>query len=149
MKKTRREFLAAAASAPLLSPMILGAINKSGTAAPVIGSGAHRYEAIHDWGQLPANIKWGNTHGVVEDSQGHIYVHHTVHASSESADSIVVFDRKGKFVRSWGREFRGIAHGMEFRKEGRDEFLYLTLNARSEERRVGKGSRARGGGSGC
>src|SRR5687768_4460411 len=129
MKKTRREFLAAAASAPILSPMILGASNKSGTAAPVIGSGAHRYEAIHDWGQLPANIKWGNTHGVVEDSQGHIYVHHTVHASSETADSIVVFDRKGKFVRSWGREFRGIAHGMEFRKEGRDEFLYLTLNA--------------------
>ena len=60
------------------------------------GSGAYTYEAIHDWGELPPRIKWGNTHGVVEDSQGHIYVHHTVHATSDSADTMVVFDREGQ-----------------------------------------------------
>jgi hypothetical protein len=125
MKKTRREFLATAAAAPL----ILGATDKAGAQAPVLGRGAHRYEAIHDWGVLPAHIRWGNTHGVVEDSAGNIYVHHTVHATSESADSMVVFDRAGRFVRSWGRQFRGVAHGLHIRKEGRDEFLYLTLNA--------------------
>lgn len=129
MKKTRREFLAAAAAAPVLSPMILRATNKSGSKAPILGSGAHKYEAIHDWGQLPPAIKFGNTHGVVEDAAGNIYVHHTVHSTSDSADSVVVFDRKGKFVRSWGREYRGIAHGFDIRKEGREEFLYLTLNA--------------------
>ena len=37
--------------------------------------------------------------------------------------------RTGKFVRSWGKEFRGVAHGLWIRKEGRDEFLYLTVNA--------------------
>jgi hypothetical protein len=126
---TRREFLSAAAVSPLLSPVILRAQDKAGTKAPVLGSGAYTYEAIHDWGALPAHIKWGNTHAVVEDSQGHIHVHHTVHATSESADSIVVFDGKGKFVRSWGRDFKGVAHGMQVRKEGREEFLYLTLNA--------------------
>ena len=42
---------------------------------------------------------------------------------------MVVFDRKGKFIRSWGKEFRGVAHGLHIRKEGRDEFLYLTVNA--------------------
>lgn len=129
MKKTRREFLAAAAAAPVLSPMILRATNKSGTKAPIVGSGPYKYEAIHDWGELPAHIRWGNTHGVAEDAAGHIYVHHTVHSTSESADSVVVFDRKGKFVRSWGGEFRGIAHGFEIRREGRDEYVYLTLNA--------------------
>ena len=129
MKTTRREFLATAAAAPLLSPIILHAQDKSGTKAPVLGSGAYTYEAIHDWGTLPANIKWGNTHGVVEDSQGNIYVHHTVHATSESGDSMVVFDRQGKFIRSWGREFRGVAHGLHIRREGSDEFLYLTVNA--------------------
>jgi hypothetical protein len=112
-----------------LSPIILGAQDKAGTRTPVVGAGPYTYEALHDWGQLPANIKWGNTHGVVEDSQGNIYVHHTVHATSESADSMVVFDRKGKFVRSWGKEFRGVAHGLHIREEGRDEFLYLTVNA--------------------
>ena len=129
MKTTRREFLAAAAAAPVLSPILLGVQDRSGSKAPVLGAGAYTYEAIHDWGELPARIKWGNTHGVVEDSQGHIYVHHTVHATSDSADSMVVFDNKGKFVRSWGREFRGVAHGLHIRNEGRDEFLYLTVNA--------------------
>ncbi|PYR91946.1 MAG: hypothetical protein DMF84_15295 [Acidobacteria bacterium] len=129
MKTTRREFLASAAAAPLVSPILLGVANKAGTKAPVMGEGAHRYEAIHDWGTLPASIKYGNTHGVVHDSQGFIYVHHTVFADSERADSMVVFDNKGRFVRSWGKEFHGVAHGLHIRKEGRDEFLYLTVNA--------------------
>src|SRR3954466_14082925 len=129
MKTTRREFLAAAAATPLVSPILLGMDNKSGTKRPVMGDGAHKYEAIHDWGTVPARVKYGNTHGVVQDSQGHIYVHHTVFADSERADSMVVFDDKGRFVRSWGKEFRGVAHGLHIRKEGRDEFLYLTVNA--------------------
>ena len=95
----------------------------------MLGTGAHKYEAIHDWGKLPPQIRWGNTHGVVEDSQHNIYVHHTVHATSASSDSMVVFDQKGKFVRSWGKEFKGVAHGLHIRKEGSDEFLYLTVNA--------------------
>jgi hypothetical protein len=52
-----------------------------------------------------------------------------VHATSDSADTMVVFDRNGKFVRSWGKEFRGVAHGLHIQKEGREEFLYLTANA--------------------
>ena len=128
MNTTRREFLAATAAAPL-SPILLGMQDKAGARAPVMGSGAHTYEAMHDWGVLPAHIKWGNTHGVVQDSNGHIYVHHTVHATSESPDSMVVFDDTGKFVRSWGKEFRGVAHGLHIQKEGRDEFLYLSVNA--------------------
>jgi len=129
MKSTRREFVSAVAAAPFLGPVLLGTQDKAGTKRPVLGTGAHRYEAIHDWGALPPQIKWGNTHGVVEDSQQNIYVHHTVHATSESADSMVVFDGKGKFVRSWGKEFRGVAHGLHIRQEGRDEFLYLSVTA--------------------
>ena len=129
MKTTRREFLAAAAAAPLASPILLNMQDKAGAQPPVVGEGAFTYEAIHDWGQLPPHIKWGNTHGVVEDAQGHIHIHHTVHATSESADTMVVFDRAGRFVRSWGKEFRGVAHGLHINREGRDEFLYLTVNA--------------------
>lgn len=129
MKATRREFLAAAVAAPAAGPILLGMQDKAGLKAPILGDGDFRYEAIHDWGELPSRIRWGNTHTVAEDAQGHIYVHHTVNAASESPDSMVVFDRRGKFVRSWGREFRGAAHGMWLRKEGREEFLYLTVNA--------------------
>jgi hypothetical protein len=129
MKTTRREFLATAAAAPIVSPILLGVQDKAGTKKPVLGDGAYKYEAIHDWGELPGTLKWGNTHGVVEDSQGNIYVHHTVHAISESADSMVVFDNTGRFIRSWGKEFRGVAHGLHIRTEGTQEFLYLTVNA--------------------
>lgn len=107
------------------APLLLNAADKSGSKAPVLGSGAHTYECIHDWGELPAGLKYGNTHGVVEDSRGFLYVHHTVHSTSESADSMVVFDPKGKFVKSWGKDFKGGAHGLQLVKEGRTEYLYL------------------------
>jgi len=124
MKVNRRNFLATAGAAGV-APLILGATNKAGSRAPILGEGDYQYEAIHDWGTLPSNIRYGNTHGVCEDSQAHIYVHHTVHSTSESPDTIVVFDRGGKFVRSWGGQFKGGAHGLSIRKEGREEFLYL------------------------
>ncbi|MBV8817940.1 MAG: hypothetical protein JO022_06260, partial [Acidobacteriaceae bacterium] len=109
----------------LAAPLILGATNKSGSAKPVLGEGDHKYEVTHDWGELPATIQYGNTHGVCEDSHGRIYIHHTVNAASESSDSMVVFDPKGKFIKSWGKDFRGGAHGLHINKEGKQEFLYL------------------------
>jgi hypothetical protein len=121
MDTTRRSFLSAAAAAPL----ILGATDKAGTKAPLVGDGEYKYECIHDWGDLPSNIKYGNTHGVCEDSHGNIYIHHTVGASSESNDTIVVFDQRGKFVRSWGKQYKLGAHGLHIRKEGKDEYLYI------------------------
>jgi hypothetical protein len=124
MRVSRRNFLATAGAAGV-APLILGATDKSGSRAPILGEGEHQYEALHDWGTLPATIRYGNTHGVCEDSQGHIYVHHTVHSTSESPDTIVVFDQAGKFVRSWGGQFKGGAHGLSIRKEGSEEFLYL------------------------
>lgn len=124
MKVTRRSFLASGTAATV-APLLLGTTDKSEANLPVLGEGDHLYEAIHDWGELPSNIRYGNTHGVCEDSQGHIYIHHTVHATSESLDTMVVFDEKGKFVRSWGKQFKGGAHGLMLRKEHTEEFLYL------------------------
>jgi len=104
---------------------ILGAQDKAGSKRPVMGSGEHTYEVYHDWGALPASIQYGNTHGVVHDSQGWIYVHHTVGKTSESSDTMVIFDQDGKYIKSWGKEFKGGAHGLHIRKEGSTEFLYL------------------------
>ena len=118
VRMNRREFLAAAAVAPLAAPILLGMQDKSGTRRRCSAAARTPTRRIHDWGVLPPRIKWGNTHGVVEDAQGHIYVHHTVHATSDSADTVVVFDDKGTFVRSWGAEFKGVAHGLHLRKEG-------------------------------
>jgi hypothetical protein len=114
---TRRTFAGAFA--------FLGATDKAQIKLPVTGTGAHQYEVIHDWGEVPKSIQYGNTHGVCVDSQGHVYIHHTVHSGSPSDDTIVVFDHKGRFVRSWGAEFKGGAHGLHIRKEGKSEYLYF------------------------
>ncbi len=121
---SRRRFLRQIGTG-LAAPLILNATDKSGAKKPVLGSGDHTYEVTHDWGELPSDIQYGDTHGVCEDSQGRIYIHHTVFPTSEKADTMVIFDRDGKFVKSWGSEFRGGAHGLTIRREGSTEFLYL------------------------
>lgn len=98
--------------------------DKADRRRPVLGGGEHVYEAHHDWLTPPDDLKWGDTHGVCQDSQGRIYIAHTVHPSSERGDAIVVFDDRGRFIRSWGSRFRNGAHGLDVRKEGGDEFLY-------------------------
>jgi hypothetical protein len=120
--QNRRSFLYAVGGGV---PLIMGAADKSGSSKPIVGSGANTYEVTHDWGELPAQIKYGNTHGVCQDSQGRIYIHHTVNSASESSDSMVIFNEHGKFVKSWGKDFKGGAHGLHIRREGSTEFLYL------------------------
>ena len=123
MTTTRRSFMVASAVGAV-APFVK-AQDKAASKYPILGEGEHKFECIHDWGELPSNIKYGNTHSVCEDAQGHIYIHHTVYKDSQSPDSVVVFDEKGKFVRSWGAMFRGGAHGMHLRKEGNTEYLYF------------------------
>ncbi len=92
---------------------------------PILEAGGRRYEAHHDWGRLPASIRYGNCHGVQVDSQGLVYIHHTVHPNSPSDHSVVVFDPQGTYVTSWGPAFAGGAHGFRLVREGADEFLYF------------------------
>src|SRR5918912_2999290 len=120
MLSSRRTFIRQF-STGLTAPLILGAQNKSGSKKPFLGTGDHTYEVTHDWGQLPGDIQYGNTHGVCEDSQGRIYIHHTVLATSEKPDTMVIFDGDGKFVKSWGKEFKGGAHGLTIHREGTNE----------------------------
>lgn len=91
---------------------------------PIVGTGEHTYECIHDWLRPPDNLLFGDTHGLAVDHQHRIYVAHTVHPSSVSTDAIVVYDSEGKFIKSWGSQFKGGAHGLDIRREGSEEFLY-------------------------
>ena len=90
----------------------------------ILGSGQYRYECVHDWLLKPDYIEWGDTQGIAEDSRGNIYISHTVGGGSVSQDAIVVFDKAGKFLTSFGSRFAGGGHGLELRKEANQEFLY-------------------------
>lgn len=124
---TRRQFLTRttlAAGAAGLAPSFTRATDKAGARRPVTGTGEHRYEVVHDWLQPPAGLVWGDTHGLAQDAEGRIYVAHTVHKSSMRAEAVAVFDNRGQFIRAFGPEYRGGAHGLQLRREGREEFLY-------------------------
>ncbi len=123
MSISRRELLAGAAAAAVLPPKLFFT-KRAGEKNPIVGSGEHTYEVIHDWLTPPAGTSYGDTHGLARDKAGNIYVAHTVHPSSTKPDAVVVFDQKGKFVESWGSEFAGGAHGLELRSEGSQEFIY-------------------------
>src|SRR3984893_2478575 len=117
---TRRQFLAgsSAVTAVAALPAAFGqASDKSGRRWPVVGSGAHTYECIHDWLVPPDGLVWGDTHGLAQDAQGLIYVAHTVNKSSMRGEAVVVYDSSGHFVRAFGEEFRGGAHGLGVRRE--------------------------------
>ncbi len=127
----RRTFLArTAATAGTLAatsaaaPLLLGTEDKAGTKNPVIGTGEYRYECLHDWGQLPKQLKWETTHGVTIDEAGFIYIKQQGHGGA-AMDTIVVFDPEGKFVRSFGKGYYPGGHGIDIRKEDGEEFLYL------------------------
>jgi hypothetical protein len=125
---TRRNFLHAAGAAAIAvtaAPAIIATQDKSGNKNAIIGSGEHTYEAIHNWGELPDAIRWGDTHGVCVDEAGLIYIKHRSSAP-EPMDAIVVFDPQGRYVRSFGKEYHGGGHGIDLRKENGQEFLYLS-----------------------
>ena len=120
--QSRREVLKKAGSAAV-AMSVFGTAN--GQETPIIlGSGSHKYQWVPDWLVPPANMKYGDTHGLAQDSKGRIYLSHTVHPSSENPDGVCVFDEHGKFITSWGPQFRGGSHGLDIRKEGKEEFIY-------------------------
>ena len=91
----------------------------------IIGEGKHRFEVQHDWAKLPDKYSWQTTHNVAVDAEGLLYVIHEGHANKKDHPSIFVFDQKGKFIRAFGERFQGGGHGIEVRKEGTEEFLYV------------------------
>lgn len=99
--------------------------SKTDSKRPVLGAGEFQYEVVtHDWGELPGHIVWGETHGVTIDEAGLIYITHRSD-NPEPLDAVVVFDPDGRYIRSFGKEYHTGGHGIDIRKEGSEQFLYL------------------------
>ena len=88
-----------------------------------IGSGKHVYEVISDWAKLPPGVAFGTTHGVVEDSRGRIFLHHT------GPQCTICFDSGGNALSWWGADYHEGAHGMFLNAEAEGEFLYLAATS--------------------
>ncbi|MSO76634.1 MAG: hypothetical protein EXQ87_06950 [Alphaproteobacteria bacterium] len=85
--------------------------------ASIMGSGAYQYEFVEGWGKLPDGWLYGEVAAVGVDSKDNVYVF------NRGAHPMIVFDREGNFLRSWGEGIFHRAHGIHV---GPDDTLYCT-----------------------
>jgi hypothetical protein len=72
----------------------------------VLGEGEFAYSVQDDWGLLPDGWRLGEVSAVGTDSRYHFYVF------NRGEHPMVVFDREGNFLRSWGEDFFNRPHGL-------------------------------------
>lgn len=82
-----------------------------------MGSGNFVYEAAEGWGKLPSGWSFREAAAVGVDRQDRVYVF------CRSEHPMIVFDREGNFLRSWGEGVFRRPHGVTM---GPDDTIYLT-----------------------
>ena len=88
------------------------------------GSNSHVYRVADGWAKWPASVEVGYTHGIVTDAEDRVYVFHT------GTPSIAVFTEQGEFIRAFGQQFEGGAHGFYLHRDQNREYLYVTDTSR-------------------
>jgi DNA-binding beta-propeller fold protein YncE len=83
----------------------------------IVGAGEFRYRVEDEWGDLPEHWSFDEVAAVAVDHRDNVYVF------NRGEHPMVVFDRTGAFLRSWGEGLFVRAHGLHF---GPDELLYCT-----------------------
>lgn len=85
--------------------------------AAIMGNGQFRYEVAEGWGKLPPGWSYREVAAVGVDKQDRVY------AFNRGEHPVIVFDRDGTFLRSWGEGVFTRAHGVTM---GPDDTIYLT-----------------------
>jgi len=84
--------------------------------ATTVGSGIYQYELNESWARLPTGWTWGQVSAVATDSQDRVY------AFQRKDPPVVVFDRDGNYLTSWGHSAIKDPHGIAIV----DDLVYLT-----------------------
>src|SRR5437899_736513 len=83
----------------------------------ILGSGEHRYRVVENFAKLPDGWSLTDAASVAVDSKDRIYVF------NRGAHPMVVLDREGNFITSWGEGLFNRAHGLHI---DADDNLYCT-----------------------
>ena len=83
----------------------------------ILGSGEHRYRVVPNWAKLPDGWQLTDVASVAVDSKDR------VHVFNRGEHPMIVFDREGNFIRSWGEGLFARAHGLHI---DADDNLYCT-----------------------
>ena len=125
IKNNRRHFIkkTALATGVLINPFenIFPITKKAFEENPIIGHGDFRYQVDKKWGiQDPSQFPVNHCHEMVIDRKDRIFM-----TTTHPKNNILIYDRGGKILGSWGTEFPG-AHGLTLSEEGDEEFLFIT-----------------------
>jgi outer membrane protein assembly factor BamB len=85
--------------------------------AIIVGQGEYKYEIKENWAKLPDGWSFKEVAAVGVDKNDNVY------AFGRGEHPIMVFDRNGNFLRSWGEGQYPRAHGVHM---GPDDSIYLT-----------------------
>ena len=83
----------------------------------VMGSGAFTFKPQENWAKLPPGWEFGDVAAVAVDRLDRVY------AFNRGKHPMIVFDREGNFLNSWGEGLFTSAHGLHV---GPDDTLYCT-----------------------
>ncbi len=72
----------------------------------IVGEGKFRFEVVEGWEQLPAGWWHGDVADVATDSRDRVYVF------NRSDHPVIVYDRDGRFLTSWGEGVFTRPHGI-------------------------------------
>src|SRR6478736_6967432 len=72
----------------------------------ILGSGEHRYRVVENWATLPAGWNLTDVASVAVDSKDRVYVF------NRGEHPMVVLNRDGPFIKSWGEGLFRRAHGL-------------------------------------
>ena len=112
----RRNFLLTTA---LAAPALILSKNRPAEDL-IVGHGTHRYKVNADWAKVnPRVFPLINCHEMVSAKDGKLYM-----LGDHSANNVLVFDRSGKVVDSWGYRYPA-GHGLTIFDEGDEETLFL------------------------
>ena len=79
----------------------------------ILGTDGFRYQVVDDWAKLPEGWKWDADVAAVG-----VDAHDNVYAFSRGAHPMIVFDRNGHFLRSWGEGVFVRPHGVHMAPDG-------------------------------
>lgn len=123
---SRRTFLGCA-STLTLATMISAKNSVNPDSYPVVGQGDFQYRVHADWAlQNRGILKVKDCHEMVQDARGRLIM-----ITNETANNVLIFDRSGKVVESWGQDFPG-GHGLTYWNAGGEEFLFITDHDRHQ-----------------
>ncbi len=123
----RRKFIqqsSLATSGLLYLPQLF---NRAGKDDIVLGHNNKKYRLDTNWSQLDAaKYPVKDCHEMVQDSKGRIIL-----LTNETKNNVIIYDKKGKLIETWGHEYPG-AHGLTLFNENGQEVLFICDNNRHQ-----------------